>query len=194
MDDFANSQCSKHVEGVRRGSYDDFRALYDMFAGNLHGFVFSLTHSEALTGDIVQETFLKVWATRESLRSDLSFKAYLFRIARNKIIDEFRRRMANPLFEEYMDHCDRSRDEAERIGDAIDFDEFNRRLEQAKRKLTPRQREIFEMNKMQGLPPREIASVFGLSEQTVYNQLSTALRILRREMGSLVVLFLLLFR
>ena len=163
-----------------------------MFAGSLHGFVFSLTRSETLTHDIVQETFIKVWVGRENLRSELSFKSYLFRIARNHIIDEFRRRMNNPLFEDYMDYCDRVHTESDRVEESIDFDEFHRRLDRAKGKLTPRQREIFEMNKMQGTPPRDIASAFGLSEQTVYNQLSIALRIIRKELERFVLFFVLL--
>ena len=75
----------------------------------------------------------------------------------------------------------------------IDLDEFNRRLEKAKKKLTPRQKEIFEMNKEYGLSIQEIAMQTAISEQSVRNQLSTAIQQLRKEMKEYLLLFILIF-
>ena len=51
-----------------------------------------------------------------------------------------------------------------------------------KEKLTPRQREIFELNKEQNLSVAEIAEQLCIKEQVVRNQLSTALKIIRAEL------------
>ena len=82
-------------------------------------------------------------------------------------------------FIEYNDNIRTSGDEAEK---QIDFDQFCKELKQAKEKLTPRQREIFELNKEQNLSVAEIAEQLCIKEQVVRNQLSTALKIIRAEL------------
>ncbi|MDR3260219.1 MAG: sigma-70 family RNA polymerase sigma factor [Tannerella sp.] len=183
----------ENIAGLQKGSYKDFKVLYDAFAGKLAGFVFGLVKSESLTKDIVQETFIKIWINRKNIDVQQSFKAYLFKIAQNLIIDHFRKQMNDPVFENYLDYSDEivDTDEAEQ---KMDFDAFSRQLEMAKTKLTARQKELFELNKEQGMPIAEIAQLLNITEQTIYNQLSSALKILRKEIGAVhLVLFLSFF-
>jgi RNA polymerase sigma-70 factor (ECF subfamily) len=150
--------------------------------------------SKSATNDIVQETFVKIWVKREEIRIDLSFKSYLFTIARNQLLNEFRRQVRNPVFSDYVSLQMIEQVEAESgIEQAIDFDEFNRRLQWAKQKISPRQAQIFEMNKEQGVSVEEIAAQLNIKEQVVRNQLSVALRTIREEMGHFMLLFVLFF-
>ena len=76
----------------------------------------------------------------------------------------------------------------------IDFDLFVGRLNKAKEKLTSRQKEIFELSKEMGLTSPQISDKLNISEQTIYNQLSTAIRILKKEMGgAFIILFTIFF-
>lgn len=186
---------NKLVEGLRAGSYRDFDTLYRMYVGNLYGFVFGLTRSAEQTRSIVQDTFVKVWTGRSRLDASLPFKSYLFQISKHLIIDEFRKRLAEPRFEDYLDYCEHCElSEPAEAEHKLDYDRFVEELERAKQRLTPRQREIFELSKEEGLTSSEIAGRLGISEQTVYNQLSTALRILRSEISpGLGMLFMLFF-
>ncbi len=184
----------EQLKRLRLGSYRDFDALYKMYAGNLYGFVLGMTRSADLAGNIVQDTFIKVWINRELIDPDLSFKSYLFKISRNLIIDEFRKRLSEPLFEDYLNYCDEAvLSTPTEIERKLDFDLFVEELNRAKEKLTSRQREIFEMSKEEGLTSSEIASKLGISEQTVYNQLSTALRLLKKEIKGTLLFFFTLF-
>lgn len=72
-----------------------------------------------------------------------------------------------------------------------DFDLFLKELEAAKQKLTPRQREIFVLNKEYNLSVTEIASRLSITEQVVRNQLSAALKVLRNELSNYSYLFIL---
>jgi len=181
------------VDGVRNGSYKDFQSLYEKYAPILHPFVYGLTRSQSITNDIVQDTFIKIWVNRTQIEPTLSFKSYLFKIARNQVIDEFRRKMSNPLFEDYLLYCESPELSDSPTDKGIDYDEFILRLEIAKSKLQPRQREIFELSKEQGLPAKEIAQKINVTEQSIYNQLSLSLQILREEMGPYLPLFIILF-
>ena len=55
-------------------------------------------------------------------------------------------------------------------------------LEKAKTHLSPRQKEIFELNKEYGMSISEISSRLSVTEQVVRNQLSAALKVLRTEL------------
>ena len=164
-----------YLERLRSGSYRDFTKLYESYASRLYAFALHLTHSDALAKDIVQETFIKVWVRREQIDLDMSFSAFLFTMAKNQLLNE-------------------SGDgEETAIERKLSFEEFNHRLEIAKQKLTPRQRELFELNKEQGITITEIAAKALISEQSVRNQLSQALHVLRKELGKYALLFSLFF-
>lgn len=73
----------------------------------------------------------------------------------------------------------------------LDYDQFVKALEEAKQHLSPRQREIFELNKEYGLSITEISRKLSITEQVVRNQLSIALKTLRAELRPFYALFLL---
>ncbi|MGL4805629.1 MAG: RNA polymerase sigma factor [Bacteroidales bacterium] len=178
---------------LRSGDYGAFRILYDTYAKQLKGFIFAMVRSEVLADDIIQDTFLKIWMNRQTIDSDLSFKSYLFRIAKNAVIDEFRKNINNPLFEDYMLHCENVHISENHTDQIIDFEQFKDDLKKAKSKLTPKQREIFELNKEEGFSAKEIALQLQITEQTVYNQLSIALQIIKKELPESLYLAILIY-
>jgi RNA polymerase sigma-70 factor (ECF subfamily) len=182
-----------HVKGLIAGSYKDFTALYRLYAPQLYAYVYSLTRSSAMAEDILQDTFIKVWEGRAQIDETLSFKSYLFTIARNHLLNEFRRQLNHPVFPHYMNYAMEEESHESTIEQKIDFDEFNRILQKAKKKLPSRQIQIFELNKEQGISIKEIARQFNITEQTARNQLSDAIRFLRKEMGRYAFLFSVLY-
>lgn len=182
-----------YVERLRNGSYKDFTKLYELYASHLYAFAFGLTRSEDLAEDIVQETFIKVWVRRELINLDMSFKSFLFTMARNQLLNEFRRQVNNPLFMDDVAYTEPSEGSETTVERKISIDEFNQRLEQAKQKLTPRQRELFELNKEQGVSVQEIVTKIPITEQSVRNQVSQALQVLKKELGRCSFLLTLFF-
>lgn len=183
----------QHINKTIAGSYEDFTALYHHFAPRLYSFIYNLTASKFITNDIVQETFIKIWEKREQIDENASFQSYIFTIARNQLLNEFRRQVRNPVFSDFMQTKMEEKGENSTIEQEMDFDTFKQLLEKAKKKLTPRQIEIFELNKEQGISIRDIAMQLNIKEQVVRNQLSAALHTLRNEMKNYSFLFFLLF-
>lgn len=124
---------------------------------------------------------------------DVDFGHRLFTMAKNQLLNEFRRQANSPLFLEDVVLNESGDGEETAIERKLSFEEFNHRLEIAKQKLTPRQRELFELNKEQGITITEIAAKAFISEQSVRNQLSQALHVLRKELGKYALLFSLFF-
>lgn len=178
---------------LKTGSYKAFRILYERYSPMLYRFILDVTRDRLRSDEIVQETFVKIWLHRERIDTTKSFKSFIFKIAKNIIVDEFRKKMRNPIVEDFHEHQN-NQDIAESFTDQqIDLQEFHDALQQAKAKLTPRQREIFEMSKEQGLSAKEIAAQLNILEQSVYNQLSLTIQQLKKDIKKTLPLFVLFF-
>ena len=176
-----------HIQGLLKSSYKDFTVLYEYWMPHLYQFVFSLVKSRQITKDIVQETFIKIWTRRKQINPDQSFKSYLFTISYHIVLKEFRRQINHPLMGDYLLYNNDIALSENIVEQKLDLDEFLIRYEKAKTKLTPRQREIFEMNKEMRIPVAQIANKLSLTEQSVRNQLSSSLKSLREELAMFTV-------
>lgn len=126
--------------------------------------------------EVVQAGFAAFWEKVQKGEDPDSPKSYLYVTVRNQCINALRRKPlpgmdAVPLDPDVLPDeadVDRSFEEAG-IWTAIE-------------RLPKRRREILLMNKRDGIPADEIAAHFGISERTVQNQVSLALKALRRGM------------
>lgn len=92
--------------------------------------------------------------------------------------------------EDYIEYCNDIITSGNEIVEALDFDAFKEALNKAKLKLSPRQLQIFELNKELGYSISEIASKFSINEQVVRNQLSVSLKLIRKELSKYSLLLL----
>jgi RNA polymerase sigma-70 factor, ECF subfamily len=84
------------VEAAQRGDLSAFNQLVLAYQDDLYGWVFSYVQDEETAVDITQQAFLTAYLKIHTLR-DGSFRAWIFRIARNRSIDEFRYRRCHPM-------------------------------------------------------------------------------------------------
>ncbi len=130
--------------------------------------------------EIVQNVFLKIWESPENLEDVRSIKPYLYRavinasityVNRQKSIEQHHLKIAADLSEEYL----------------LDLDEGNELivlLHQEIDKLPSQCKKVFKLNRFDRLKYREIADQLNLSERTVENHISNALKVLRAAMLS----------
>jgi RNA polymerase sigma-70 factor (ECF subfamily) len=86
--------CARRDESrhARRVAEDAFRTLYDRHARRLIAFLSGLV-SRNILEDVHQEVWAKVWLALPTRYRGGDFRAWLFQIARNRVIDERRKRM-----------------------------------------------------------------------------------------------------
>jgi RNA polymerase sigma-70 factor (ECF subfamily) len=176
---------------IGSGSELSFNILYRQWVSRLYSFVFRYVKSEIVADDIVQETFIRVWNNRTKLNPDKSFRSYLFTISYHLLLKELHRQLNNPLMLEYVEYENEIRTNSAESEKNIEFEQFVKALNDVKRKLSPRQREIFEMNKEQDISVAEISKRLAVTPQVVSNQLSAALKIIRSELSPYSYLLLL---
>jgi len=152
-----------------------------------------MTKSHSDAKEIVQDTFVRLWLNRENVLPEDSFQAYLFTIAKNAILNKMRTLINMPVFVDYMEYMNERRLSENNITEAIEMDEFRKKLEQAKESLSETQLKVFELSRELGYSHSEVAQQLNLSEQTVRNQLSLALKTLRKKLADNMVLFAIFF-
>ncbi|TSC79537.1 MAG: RNA polymerase sigma-70 factor, ECF subfamily [Candidatus Peregrinibacteria bacterium Gr01-1014_25] len=128
--------------------------------------------------DIVQETFIRLWEYMEKGHAIENVRALLYRIANNLIVDEVRRRKRRPTvslesLEEEGFHL--SHDPTSATQETID----SARIIAILGKLPPLYRDLLVMRYIDGLSPREIATITRRSPAVVSVQLNRGVRRLR---------------
>lgn len=108
---------------------------------------------------------------------------YIFKIAKNQIINRYRQNLQSPIFEEYIQYTNELKISGNTTDAPIMYDDFCRKVEVIKRQLSKTQQKIFDSSVIDQKSNREIAQELNLSEQTVRNQLSLALKKFRQHLG-----------
>ncbi len=157
---------------LQKGDKQAFKKLFDKYSSRLYQFSLKYLREKEDSEDLLHEVFLKIWENRLSLKTDTSFKAYLFTIAYNNIRQRFIKKSREEKYvqlfaKEYL--LDSS------LGDdQLDYVLFKQKLNSIIELLPPRRKEIFLLSYHQELKNKEIADKLFLSEQFVKNQLSIA--------------------
>lgn len=134
--------------------------------------------------DVVQECFMRLWEKLEEGTAVDNRRAYLYMTVRNRCLDHLRKK-GIPT-------------ESLRPGDTygiIDDDDAQERSQTEARmwtaldSLPPKCREVFILSKRDGMKYEEIAEELGLSVNTVRNQISKALKIIKDGIVKLYMFF-----
>jgi len=116
--------------------------------------------------DVVQESYLRVWKAKA--RQPIQHaKAFLFRIARNLMLDHLRAGHNSPLQETADLAALRVLDPRPDAAEALLARETLQHLAEAVIALPAHYRDVIILSKIQGLKQKEVAARLGLSERSV---------------------------
>jgi RNA polymerase sigma-70 factor (ECF subfamily) len=163
----------EEVRAVGTDEAEALRALSDAHAEALRRFVVHLTGNPAGADDIVQETLLRAWRTPAIMAQPAeSARSWLFTVARNLVIDEFRsaRRRHELTTDQLPERIERDRTEG--LFEAL-------LVEEALGALAYEHRAVIVHGYYGGRSVAEIAAVLGIPEGTVKSRMHYGLRALR---------------
>src|SRR5581483_10420993 len=80
------------MQGVARGEMAGLEALLTRYKDRMLGYLTRTVQDQALAEDLFQETFLRVYRSRESYRFPLKFSTWLYTIARNLCLNELEKK------------------------------------------------------------------------------------------------------
>ncbi len=163
---------------LKKGDIIAFDNIYEIYSKGLYGFVLRYVKQKEDAEGIVQEVFIKIWETKNNIDIYASFDSFIFTIAYNTTINLLRKRISEHKYQDRLKSVHQIT-EADQIIDEISFREIKNRLELLLDKLTPRQKEIFQLSREVGLTHEEIANKLNISVNTVKNHMVTTLAFIK---------------
>lgn len=176
------SQNNDHEETTRlkEGDQDAFNQIFKRYQTKLIVYTTAIVKSEAVAKDLVQETFIRLWVNRHDLDPEQLLSGYLHTITRNLALNHLKRAgydqdLRQKIWEKIQESEQRVRFEEEIFGR-----ESHELLQKAINQLPPKRQQIFKLSREDGLSHKEIAEQLGISQNTVKNQMVSALKDLRK--------------
>jgi RNA polymerase sigma-70 factor (ECF subfamily) len=165
---------------IQRGDINSFEKLFHRFYPGLCGYAESLVGKREIAEEVVQDVFYNVWKNRETLRINRSWQSYLYRSIYNNSMMHLRKmRREHPMderntFDYEVDTPDPS--------ELMQLNEVSELVARTLEDLPDRTREIFRLNRQEGLKYREIAKKLSISIKTVEANMGKALKALRKSL------------
>ncbi len=157
---------------VLAGDMDAFTSLYLHYYPRLYRFIYFINQQHEDTEEILQDVFLKIWDKRESLCSVRSFEDYLFRMAKNRLVDLVRKSQSGLKAIHHLRPVEQELNSP--TEEAVAYREYHRLAREAITRLPEKKRTVFLMSAEDGLSLDEIAARLNISRSAVKKHLHTA--------------------
>jgi RNA polymerase sigma-70 factor (family 1) len=139
--------------------------------------------------EIVQDIFLALWRNRNALLI-ANLSAYLFSSVRKGVVSKIRSRFVHEKYRNYylkfFPGYSMSTDET------IEFDALGTAIENALLQLPEKSRQVFRLNRLQGLSIPEISEILKMPRRTIEHHLTQSLRQLRIHLKDYILLFIMI--
>jgi RNA polymerase sigma factor (sigma-70 family) len=165
------------IDAIKRGDEFAYEQVYIRYRKKVYFYFLKKTKSDEDAKDLLQVTFLKLWQYRGSLSPDYLLEQHLFHIGRTVFIDFLRTQNKLNRLQETIGR--KAEDSPAYIYTSTDFD-IQTGLQRALSSMSQMRKKVFELNRLYGYSYREIAQLLSISVKTVDNNLSKALKELRK--------------
>ncbi len=156
-----------------------FEEIYDRSVKEIYRFIFLKVSSQEVAEDLTSETFTRIWKSLQAEENIENPRAFAFRIARNLVIDHYRRKEF--LKVTTPDKIDVS-DTEKRADERAEITSEMERVGEALRKLSEDYQNIVIWYYLDELSISEIADLLAKSETTVRVSIHRALKALKKEL------------
>lgn len=160
------------------GDAEAFREIYRQYKGYVFNIVNARLADTDDALDVTQDIFINLWTSREQLENIRDFKTYLYVFSRNQVITAYRKKNIRLKGEIYLiDKLD------EQLEPSAEDHRFARELtfhiDNTVSRFPETMRYCYQLSKNEGKKNTEIAELLNISEKTVRNNVSEALKRLK---------------
>ena len=172
------------AQKIKNGDINAFEQVFRELYSPLAGYANKIINDNDKAEEIVQEVFYVIWKNRESLTISSSIKSYLYKSVQNSCLQTIQHELVKEKYKSYIINVNENR----QLGPdtEIEVQEIKNEINRTLADLPERCRDIFNMNRFEGLKYREIADRLMISQKTVEANISKALKHLRKNLKSYV--------
>ena len=183
------------IERFYKGDESAFSEIYYLHSNSLVGFASTKLYSLEEARDLVHDIFVYLWANREKIEIHTSLQSYLFGMTRYRIIDHIRKNATREKYAMMLQGLDLKLNKGNNIEDYIVEKELGHLIDELVDSLPPRTKEIYKLSRNEHKSIAEISEILLISNQTVKNQLSSAIKFLKESLSkySTIMLWYVLF-
>jgi len=167
------------VELLIDGSQEAFGELYARYRKTLMYSCKKYVKNETESEDMVHDVFLRLWETRNFLKSELSFAGYIQKLLHNNIIYKFRQSDIHSRFVQHI--LMNAKDLTNETEDTVIGNDDAKLLNELIEKLPPKQKEILRLNHIEGLTYKEISELLQIPVENVRKNVSLALKKIKEQ-------------
>lgn len=164
------------LKSIRKGDLHSFEIIFQTYYLPLCHFAFQFLNDNEVSKDVVSELFVTLWNRRKQLIIRQSIKSYLYRSTRNAVISYLRK---NRIEYAHFDDDTSQGDLSISPETILIKEELKNELDQLIQGLPTKSGLVFRMKKVDGLSYKEIAEVLGITEKTVENHITIAVKKIR---------------
>ena len=177
------------IKSLQQGDEDAFELLFKMYFKKLCVYANNYLHNREESENIVNDSFVKLWDTREELHIETSLAGYLYTTVRNHAINYLQRERRKKAFlknakedfeQEYEAFLTCTEDYP--VANLI-LQDINDQIRKVVDTLPPQCREVFILSRFEMLSHEEISERTGITVATIKTQIVRALAKLRVELA-----------
>lgn len=171
------------------GDQHAFQNLYERYWQKIYDYTVHKVELQETAEEIVQDIFIDLWKRREQLIIE-RFDSYLYRAAKNRVIDALRAGMVRKHHESYFELIrvtDKQKLDAE---EELAYTELYSAIHEGLSLLPQKTSEIFRLNRLDQLSAREISTLLDVPVRTVEYHITHALRTMKVYLQDFLILII----
>lgn len=175
-----NKSESLLIQRIQEGEEYAFEIVFLKYREPLCRYIWKFVRSTVLAEEIAQDVFTDLWAGKKTLNVSGHLRGLLFEIARNKALDYIKHQK---IADQYLLDAKQWKDEELQANllmtDGLDSHSVDKMLKESMNELPPKGRQIFELNRNEGLTYLEISEYLDISVKTVETHMRRVFQKLR---------------
>lgn len=173
------------VSRIKDGEKKAFAELVELYQKKIFIFAYGFFPNREDALEIVQETFMRIFAKIDGYRPEHSFSGWIYRLTHNICIDYYRKyAKKNALENSFSDVPEKQLAMVENCQGALESRQMSAAIDRAAENLSVKQRSVFTLKYRQGMKLQQVAEVMNISLGTVKTLHHRALHKIRKEVGT----------
>lgn len=168
---------------VERGDEPSFSIIYNNHVDDLYSYGVSLGFQKEMCKDAIQDTFYKLYISKNNLSHIKNITAYIFKSFKYRLIDLSRKNIKEEALDSITESFTVQVTVLDNIIDSEKTEFLKKKVTSLLNGLTDNQREIVYLKYMIGLSHREIADVMSIREESARKLLYRTMEKLREQVS-----------